>query len=138
MTAASSLIAETTPCPCRLPALAPRYADCCGRYHHAGHAAPDAEALMRSRYSAYVLGLADYLLATWHPSTRPAALDPDPAGLKWLGLEVRRRTTTDATHASVEFVARSKLGGRAHRLHETSRFVREDDGRWYYVGGEIR
>ena len=93
---------------------------------------------MRSRYSAYVLGLANYLLATWHPSTRPAALDPDPLGLKWLGLEVRRCTTTDATHASVEFVARSKLGGRAHRLHEVSRFVREDDGRWYYVDGEIR
>ena len=100
--------------------------------------APDAEALMRSRYSAYVLGLADYLLATWHPSTRPATLDADPAGLKWLGLEVRRHTVIDAAQASVEFVARSKLGGRAHRLHETSRFVREDDGRWYYVDGEIR
>ena len=132
----SSIVA--TACPCRAPALAPRYADCCGRYHHGSHAAPDAEALMRSRYSAYVLGLADYLLATWHSSTRPAALDADPAGLKWLGLEVRRHTKTDAAHASVEFVARSKLGGRAHRLHEVSRFVREDDGRWYYVDGEIR
>jgi len=92
---------------------------------------------MRSRYSAYVLGLSDYLRATWHASTRPAALEPDPPGLKWLGLEVRRRLAADADHASVEFVARSKLGGRAHRLHETSRFLRED-GRWYYLDGEIR
>ena len=91
---------------------------------------------MRSRYSAYVLGLREYLLATWHPSTRPAAIDPDPPGLRWLGLELRRATHIDETHATVEFVARSKLGGRAHRLHETSRFVR-DDGRWYYVDGDL-
>ncbi len=89
---------------------------------------------MRSRYSAFVLGHADYLLATWHPSTRPAAIEADPPGLKWLGLDVRRHEVQDADHATVEFVARSKLGGRAHRLHETSRFVREG-GRWYYVDG---
>ena len=127
----------STPCPCRLPATLPRYADCCGRFHVGAAPAPDAEALMRSRYSAYVLGLADYLLATWHASTRPAAVEPDPAGLKWLGLEIRRHVVADAEHASVEFVARSKLGGRAHRLHELSRFVRED-GRWYYVDGDVR
>ena len=130
----------STPCPCRLPHPLPNYADCCGRFHAGAAMAPDAEALMRSRYSAYVLSLTDYLLATWHPSTRPATLEPDPAGLKWLGLEVRRHVVADADHASVEFVARSKLGGRAHRLHEFSRFVRED-GRWYYVdgdGGEAR
>lgn len=126
----------SAPCPCRLPTTLPRYADCCGRFHAAGAIAPDAEALMRSRYSAYVLGLSDYLLATWHASTRPASLEPDPASLKWLGLDVRRRVTVDADHASVEFVARSKLGGRAHRLHEISRFVRED-GRWYYVDGDV-
>jgi SEC-C motif-containing protein len=91
---------------------------------------------MRSRYSAFVLGLHDYLLATWHSSTRPAALDADPPGLKWLGLEVRRHVQQNADHASVEFVARSKVGGRAHRLHETSRFVRED-GHWYYVDGTV-
>jgi SEC-C motif-containing protein len=92
---------------------------------------------MRSRYSAYVLGLVDYLAATWHPSTRPADLAPLPAGLRWLGLEVRRHEQQDEDHALVEFVARSKQGGRAERLHETSRFVRED-GRWYYVDGEMR
>ena len=128
------------PCPCRLPDKLPKYADCCGRFHAGAATAPDAEALMRSRYSAYALSLTGYLLATWHTSTRPATLEPDPAGLKWLGLEVRRHVVADADHASVEFVARSKLGGRAHRLHEFSRFVRED-GRWYYVdgdGGEAR
>ena len=92
---------------------------------------------MRSRYSAYVLGLADYLLATWHPRTRPAALEADPQGLKWLGLDVRRHALQDSEHASVEFIARSKLGGRAQRMHETSRFVRED-GRWFYVDGDLR
>ena len=91
---------------------------------------------MRSRYSAFTLGLIDYLQATWHPSTRPAALEPLPAGLRWLGLEVRRHVQQDAGHAIVEFVARSKLGGRAERLRETSRFVRED-GQWWYVDGDV-
>ena len=91
---------------------------------------------MRSRYSAFVRGLPDYLLATWHPSTRPAAIEADPPGLRWLGLDVKAAHTQDADHGTVEFVARSKLGGRAHRLHETSRFVREH-GRWFYVDGDI-
>lgn len=123
-------------CDCGTPR---RYEDCCGRFH-SGEAlhlqAPDAEALMRSRYSAYVRDLLDYLLSTWHPSTRPAAIEPNPPGLRWLGLEVKRHHPQDADHATVEFVARSKLGGRAHRLHEVSRFVREA-GRWYYVDGDL-
>ena len=125
--------AATCPCGSALP-----YAGCCGRYHagplHLG--APDAEALMRSRYCAYVLGLESYLLATWHPDTRPERIDLDP-GLRWLGLEVRRHDRQDADHATVEFVARSKQAGRAHRLHETSRFVRVD-GRWVYLDGDLR
>jgi len=123
-------------CPCG-SGLA--YPDCCARYH-AGPLrlrAPTAEALMRSRYSAFVLGLRDYLLDTWHPATRPPTLEPDPPGMRWLGLQVRRHEPIDDAHARVEFVARSKLGGRAQRLHETSRFVRED-GRWYYVDGSLR
>jgi SEC-C motif domain protein len=113
------------------------YADCCGRYH-AGPLhlqAPNAEALMRSRYSAYVRNLTGYLLETWHASTRRAVLEPSPPGLRWLGLQVRRHEILDADHATVEFVVRSKLGGRAQRIHEKSRFVRED-GRWYYVDGD--
>ena len=91
---------------------------------------------MRSRYSAFVLDLRDYLLATWHTSTRPARLDANDTGLKWLGLEVRRHTLVDADHATVEFIARSKLAGRAQRLHELSRFVREN-GHWFYVDGDV-
>jgi len=116
-------------CPCGHGAA---YDACCGRWHEGNDPAPDAESLMRSRYSAYVLGLHRYLRDTWHPSTRPAAIEPDPPGLRWLGLEVRRAASLDADHASVEFVARSKLAGRAHRLHEVSRFVREQ-GRWFYL-----
>jgi SEC-C motif-containing protein len=127
---------DQIPCPCGGPS---RYADCCGRYHAGAlHLqAPDAASLMRSRYSAFVLDQLDYLLATWHPSTRPASLAPNEPGLRWLGLEVRRQRSLDADHAEVEFVARSKLGGRAQRLHETSRFVREA-GRWFYVDGDLR
>jgi SEC-C motif-containing protein len=114
------------------------YAACCGRLHAGAENAASAEALMRSRYSAYVLGLEPYLLATWHASTRPAALDlAEEAGTKWLGLEVKRQQVQDASHASVEFVARYRVAGRGHRLHETSRFVCED-GRWFYVDGDLR
>jgi SEC-C motif-containing protein len=126
----------TTPCPC---GSSRPYAQCCGRWH-AGDLhlqAPTAEALMRSRYCAFVLDLRDYLLATWHSRTRPAMIDPPEPGLKWLGLEVRHHREIDADHAEVEFVARSKLAGRAHRLHELSRFEREQ-GRWTYVDGVFR
>ena len=110
---------------------------CCGPFldDFAGHAAPDAERLMRSRYSAFVERHAAYLLATWHVSQRPAELDFEP-GLKWLGLEVRSARATGPDSAEVEFVARSRLAGRGQRLHERSRFVRED-GRWYYVDGDM-
>lgn len=92
---------------------------------------------MRSRYTAFTLGRDAYLLATWHPDFRPSALNlaEDPP-TKWLGLAVKRFEQTDDTHAVVEFVARYKIGGRAHRLHETSRFVRED-GHWLYQDGDI-
>lgn len=127
------------PCPCgRTLAQGGKplpYAHCCGRYHSGSVPAPDAESLMRSRYSAYVLGLSAYLQDTWHASTRPADVAPEP-GVKWLGLEVRRHQQTDAQHAEVEFVARSRLAGRGQRLHERSRFVKED-GRWLYVDGDL-
>lgn len=90
---------------------------------------------MRSRYSAYTFLREGYLLDTWHASTRPDALDlAADRQTRWLGLEVRRSEPTGADTAIVEFVARYKIGGRAHRLHEISRFVREG-GRWYYVDG---
>ncbi len=109
---------------------------CCGRYLD-GDAAPTAEALMRSRYSAYVLLREDYLLATWRSTTRPVSLGlANQTPPKWISLTVRRYEYTDADHAIVEFVARHKINGRAYRLHEVSRFVRED-GRWFYVDGDI-
>ena len=116
------------------------FARCCGRYLAApgleASAAPDAESLMRSRYTAFVCEQADYLQATWHPGTRPAALDFEP-GARWMGLQVRSHRATGEDRAEVEFVARYRVGGRAVRLHETSRFVREG-GRWLYVDGDIR
>lgn len=98
--------------------------------------APDAQTLMRSRYTAFVLDKLDYLLDTWHSSTRPVSLEPNGTGIKWLGLDVRRHAQQDDDHATVEFVARSRQNGRAARLHEVSRFVRED-GRWFYVDGDF-
>lgn len=94
---------------------------------------------MRSRYSAYVLGLETYLLDTWHQSTRPDSLGlsmqvPKPT---WLGLTVKRHENPTSDTAIVEFVARLRMGGgSAERMHETSRFVRED-GRWFYVDGDV-
>jgi SEC-C motif domain protein len=96
---------------------------------------PDAEALMRSRYSAFALERAAYLLQSWAASHRPASIEFDP-GVKWLGLEIRLHRRTDEASAEVEFVARQKpLTGPAVRLHERSRFVCEDD-RWLYVDGD--
>lgn len=128
------------PCPCgRLDARGKplAFAACCGPWlaDVAHTPAPDAESLMRSRYSAFVREDAAYLLATWHPSRRPAELTFEP-GTKWLGLEVRSARDIDDAHAEVEFVARSRTAGRAHRLHERSRFVREH-GRWYYLDGDL-
>ena len=91
---------------------------------------------MRSRYCAYVLDDLAYLRATWAPETCPPDLSPNLPGLRWLGLEVKAHEQQDADHATVRFVARSKLGGRAHRLQETSRFERRN-GRWLYVDGDL-
>lgn len=115
------------------------YTACCGLLH-GGEIAATAEQLMRSRYSAYVLKREDYLLASWHPDTRPdtlrlAAQQPPPS---WLGLEVKCAQPVGGEHATVEFIARYRLGGgRAQRQHETSRFVRKN-GRWYYLDGTLK
>jgi SEC-C motif-containing protein len=91
---------------------------------------------MRSRYSAYVLKLEPYLLDTWHPATRPATLDLADDAAKWLGLQVKKHLVESADSASVEFIARYKIAGRAHRLHEVSQFLRQDS-LWFYVDGEF-
>ena len=123
-------------CPCGLPA---DYRQCCARFHAGAYylQAPTPEALMRSRYSAYVLGLRDYLLDTWHPSTRPEQMERFDSGVKWLGLTVKRAWTMSDSEGFVEFVARNRPpgGGPAQRLEELSRFVRDasSGGHWQYV-----
>ncbi|MEI6117570.1 MAG: YchJ family metal-binding protein [Burkholderiales bacterium] len=130
----------SAPCPCGRTLGKNRlsYARCCGRYldHFDSTPAPDAESLMRSRYTAFVLERGQYLLDTWCAAHRPVVVDFD-RGAKWLGLAVRRHRQIDPNHAEVEFVARNRMNGRASRLHEISRFSREGD-RWVYVDGDIR
>ncbi len=145
------LLAPTQPCPCggasaiaatsgRKPTTkaALTYGQCCGRWLEAdatqGPFAPDAQQLMRSRYTAFVLEREAYLRATWQADHRPAHIEFD-LGVKWLGLEVRNYQLTGADTAEVEFVARQKpASGPATRLHERSRFVLEG-GRWLYLDG---
>ena len=132
----AGLIALQTRCACDSNK---NFTDCCGCYIEGNTPAPSAQALMRSRYVAYTLGCEDYLLVTWHPSTRPATLNTaDKIETKWLGLEVLRHeyNLQEPDCALVEFVARYKVGGRAYRLHELSRFVREGE-QWFYVDGDI-
>ncbi|MGR9090879.1 MAG: YchJ family protein [Gammaproteobacteria bacterium] len=119
------------PCPCQ--SSRPR-AQCCGRYIDGTDEPPTALACMRSRYTAYCEGARDYLLATWHPATRPQDLDID-GDIRWLGLKVHRVDAggEDDAKGIVEFTARLRAQGRGHRLHEVSRFVREA-GRWCYLG----
>jgi len=89
---------------------------------------------MRSRYSAYALGLNQYLLNTWHPNSRPKTLKLDPF-IRWVGLTVLDATSSGES-ATVDFVAKFKKAGRLHSLAEHSRFVLED-GRWFYVDGDV-
>lgn len=128
----SPAVDKRCPCGSQRP-----YADCCGPFHEGAALPRDAAALMRSRYSAYVMGKSGYVLASWHASTRPPQIDLDLApSPRWLGLEILRHVATGPAAAIVEFVARYRLAGRAERQHEVSRFVRED-GRWYYVDGDF-
>lgn len=91
---------------------------------------------MRSRYTAYVLRLEAYLLASWHASTRPALLDlAEDEGLKWTGLRVEGSDCADDS-AWVLFTARYKVNGKAGKMTEKSRFVKEF-GRWFYVDGDV-
>lgn len=111
------------------------YADCCSRYH-SGTFVPNGEVLMRSRYTAYAMGIENYLLDTWHPSTRPASLDfKSSPQTQWIGLQVISHQRQDIDHATVEFIARCKINGQAFRMQEISRFVREGE-RWFYVDGK--
>ena len=117
-------------CPC---GLGDDYDVCCGRLH-AGAAALTAESLMRSRYSAFAVGDAAYLLRTWHPAGRPRTLELDPA-MTWTRLAVLESSEGGLFDASgtVRFRAIYVQDGNRGVLAETSRFVRQD-GRWVYLG----
>ncbi|MGK5632714.1 YchJ family protein [Streptomyces sp. URMC 123] len=131
---APAVPSAAAPCPCGLPAP---YGDCCGRLHAGAAAATAPEALMRSRYSAFVVRDEAYLLRTWHPSTRPPHIEFDPE-LRWQGLEILDTGEGSAFHTTgtVTFRARYRHGGEAGALHERSRFARHD-GAWVYVDGDI-
>jgi len=125
-------IAPDIRCPCLSGEV---YGACCGRYHSGAHTAPTAEVLMRSRYSAFALGLERYLLSSWHPSTRPDSVDLDD-DTRWMRLDVEdvRRGGPADSEGVVRFTAIYRDADGGHRLTETSRFVRER-GVWFYVDG---
>ena len=122
-------------CPCGSGGA---FGDCCGPIIGGQVPCETARALMCSRYTAYVTGASDYLRASWHPGTRHRHRYREVGEpVKWLGLKILsvHAGGPDDREGQVEFVARFKVGGRARRLHEISRF-RRHDGRWHYVDGE--
>ena len=124
---------DTKQCPCNSGLF---YSQCCEAVLSGQVAAATAEKLMRSRYSAYVAGDTTYVLKTWHPSTRPLAIEADTiAG--WCGLTIIRteKGLENDEDGIVEFIATALVHGRTVRLHETSHFVKEA-GQWLYVSGE--
>ena len=127
---------STATCPC---GSGQSYQACCQRCHHDHRAATHAETLMRSRYSAFVLGLSDYLLQTWHPTTRLAALDLSLDTTEWLGLEILRCQAgrPKDQHGKVTFKAYYRLAQGVGCLHEISRFCFQE-GLWFYVDGKIK
>ncbi|MFD4367824.1 YchJ family protein [Rhodococcus sp. NPDC058521] len=124
----------TTICPCR---LGEPYDECCGRFHRGEAVAPTAERLMRSRFSAFAVGDVEYLLNSWHPRTRPAALELDPEQ-RWIHLEIlgTEHGSLLDEEGTVEFRAHYRQDGRRGALHENSRFAKER-GEWFYVDGTV-
>ncbi|BEV18033.1 SEC-C domain-containing protein [Herbaspirillum sp. DW155] len=129
---------KSGPCPCGQPS----FEKCCGRFLSGGEIPATAELLMRSRYTAFALRDEAYLRATWFPDTLPEEELTSETDVKWIGLDIRKHQhASGSDEATVEFVARFKVGGKAHRLHEISNFVRQPDesgqARWYYVDGRF-
>ena len=120
------------PCPCGGGGA---YATCCEPLHDNRVQAATAEQLMRSRYSAYAVGRLDHVWRTWHPRTRPTAIDPTP-GLTWTGLRIRRTEAGQPgdDEGVVEFVAAYRTADGPGTQHERSRFARRG-GRWFYLDG---
>lgn len=126
---------EQQSCPC---GTGETYAQCCGPALSGQWPAETAEALMRSRYTAFVLADDAYLYNTWHWRTRPADASA-PSDVEWRRLRIR--DTQDGGPAdktgTVEFIAHFRTAnGSRDFLHERAEFVR-DNGRWVYVSGAI-
>jgi SEC-C motif-containing protein len=123
-------------CPC---GSAQKYNQCCGRYIEAGEIPATPEQLMRSRYTAYTLEDDSYILDSWHSSTRPASLsEENKLPVKWVELKVIDSSVPaqNETIATVEFVARFKVKGKAEQMHECSEFIKAA-GRWFYLKGKV-
>jgi len=120
-------------CPCD---SGKSYEHCCKNYLNQKQSAPTAEALMRSRYTAFTLLDEDYLRLSWHPDTCPKNIRLNENTI-WLGLTIKKTTAgrADDGTGTVEFVARNKINGKAQRLHENSHFVKIDN-HWLYVDGD--
>jgi SEC-C motif-containing protein len=120
-------------CPC---GSGSRFDGCCAPLLRGAHA-PTAERLMRSRYTAFVVGDDAYLAGSWHPGTRPAALELDPS-LRWTGLEIVGTSAGGPSdrRGTVEFRAGWRDGRETGILHETSRFVFQS-GCWWYLDGDV-
>lgn len=127
-------LSKSSRCPC---GSALKYIKCCGQYLRQGKHALTAEALMRSRYTAYVLRDEEYLLKSWHQSTRPLKLELENETTEWLKLELlaTHQGRQGDTQGTVEFIAYFKAHMQRQQLHEVSHFVREDN-QWYYLDAE--
>lgn len=125
----------TNLCPC---CSAKSYQECCEPYHLWVKNAPTAEALMRSRYSAYAMRNAEYLIKTWHPKTLPKRLDETISEAKWIELVIHRSWDSDIDNeAFVDFTARYRnINGKAEKMHEISRFLKQGE-HWFYIDGEF-
>lgn len=119
-------------CPCQ---SGKSYDLCCARFISYQKVAENAQQLMRSRYTAYVLNNHDYLLYSWHPDFRPADLKLDES-IKWIGLEIIQHSS-EQNNAIVEFEARLLVDGKVDALRERSQFIFEN-GQWFYTTGELR
>lgn len=127
---------DSLPCPC---GSASNYAQCCGRYIDGEESAPSAEALMRSRFTAFARKNEAYLLASWDSTTRPQQINLTEDVAEWQTLEIVsvKKGKAGDSKGVVEFKAYYLLDSEQHVMSEISRF-RKIDGSWYYLDGKVK